>query len=88
MYSCPVSIEAIIARVELPLPGQTKDGRDKGRGKQQQAAAHSFAPTTRWFTYSSAKPVIISSATNFTSDVTKVYILNGGRERLLKRGKE
>ena len=66
----------MIARVELPLPGQTKDGGHKGRGKQQQAAAHSYAPKTGWFTYSSAKPVMIPSATNFVSDVTKVHIQN------------
>ena len=58
--------ETFLARVALPLPGQSHNGGQKdGRGRTQQSSAHSYAPIVGWYTYCSEKPVVVVAASSY-----------------------
>ena len=58
--------ETFLARIALPLPGQSHNGGQRdGGGRTQQSSAHSYAPEVGWYTYCSEKPVVVVTASSY-----------------------
>lgn len=58
--------ETFLARVALPIPGQSMSGGQRdGRGRVQQSCAHSCAPKMGWYTYCTDKPVVVAASSSY-----------------------